>query len=67
MSDVGFPVDIRVPVHQLKMVKRYLNAYDIQFSTMIKDLQVAYDTWNQPGLTHAPGFEIESTSLIEVI
>uniref|UniRef100_A0A3B4EX11 Carboxypeptidase A1 n=1 Tax=Pundamilia nyererei TaxID=303518 RepID=A0A3B4EX11_9CICH len=40
VSDVGFPVDIRVPVHQLKMVKRYLKAYDIQFSTMIKDLQI---------------------------
>lgn len=43
VSDVGFPVDIRVPVHQLKMVKRYLKAYNIQFSTMIKDLQVLLD------------------------
>ncbi|XP_063337004.1 carboxypeptidase A1-like [Pelmatolapia mariae] len=43
VSDVGSPVDIRVPVHQLKMVKRYLKTYDIQFSTMIKDLQVLLD------------------------
>lgn len=67
MRDVGSPVDIRVPGHKLKIVKRYLKTYDIQFSTMIKDLQVAYDTWNQPGLIHAPGFETESTSLIAFI
>ncbi|KAL4005362.1 hypothetical protein ACER0C_005075 [Sarotherodon galilaeus] len=43
VRDVGFPVDIRVPEHKLKIVKCYLKAYDIQFSTMIKDLQVLLD------------------------
>ncbi|XP_003449211.2 carboxypeptidase A1 [Oreochromis niloticus] len=43
VRDVGSPVDIRVPGHKLKIVKRYLKIYDIQFSTMIKDLQVLLD------------------------
>uniref|UniRef100_A0A3Q0T9W9 Carboxypeptidase A1 n=1 Tax=Amphilophus citrinellus TaxID=61819 RepID=A0A3Q0T9W9_AMPCI len=43
VTDVGSPVDIRVPVHKIKLVKRYLETKNIKFSTMIKDLQVLLD------------------------
>lgn len=34
------PVDIRVPFHSLQAVKAYLETQDLQYSIMIKDLQV---------------------------
>lgn len=39
-TDVATPVDIRVPFHSLKSVKAYLEARDVQYTIMIKDLQV---------------------------
>lgn len=40
VTEVGIPVDIRVPFHQLSSVKVHLQKHDIQHSTMIEDLQV---------------------------
>ncbi|KAM6973167.1 carboxypeptidase A5 [Aplochiton taeniatus] len=42
-TDVASPVDIRVPFHSLQAVKDYLETQDIQYSVMIKDLQVVLD------------------------
>lgn len=40
MTEVGIPVDIRVPVQHLPSVKVHLQSQDIQYSSMIEDLQV---------------------------
>lgn len=40
MTEVGVPVDIRVPVQYLPSVKVHLLSQDIQHDTMIEDLQV---------------------------
>lgn len=40
VTDVGVPVDIRVPVHQLPSVKFHLQKHNIEHSAMIEDLQV---------------------------
>uniref|UniRef100_A0A672YZV4 Carboxypeptidase A1 n=1 Tax=Sphaeramia orbicularis TaxID=375764 RepID=A0A672YZV4_9TELE len=42
-SDVSTPVDVRVPVHTLQPVKRYLDSRNLQYSIMIEDLQVMLD------------------------
>ncbi|XP_046890756.1 carboxypeptidase A1-like [Hypomesus transpacificus] len=42
-TDVATPVDIRVPFHSLKSVKAYLEARDVQYTIMIKDLQAVLD------------------------
>uniref|UniRef100_A0A674MFG9 Carboxypeptidase A1 n=1 Tax=Takifugu rubripes TaxID=31033 RepID=A0A674MFG9_TAKRU len=39
VTEVGIPVDIRVPVQHLPVVKVHLQSQDIQHSTMIEDLQ----------------------------
>ncbi|XP_062276047.1 carboxypeptidase A5 [Scomber scombrus] len=40
VSDVATPVDIRVPFHSLQSVKIHLETQDIEYSVMIKDLQM---------------------------
>lgn len=40
VTEVGIPVDIRVPFHQLSSVKVHLQKHDIEHFTMIEDLQV---------------------------
>ena len=39
-TDVATPVDVRVPFHSLQSVKVYLESQGLQYSIMIKDLQV---------------------------
>ncbi|CAL8296858.1 unnamed protein product [Boreogadus saida] len=43
VRDVSTPVDIRVPAFSLSTVKSHLDYYEIQYSIMIRDLQVALD------------------------
>ncbi|XP_028286450.1 carboxypeptidase A1-like isoform X2 [Parambassis ranga] len=43
VSNVNTPVDVRVPVHSLPSVKRYLKTQNIKYSIMIKDLQAMLD------------------------
>ncbi|TNN00261.1 hypothetical protein fugu_011507 [Takifugu bimaculatus] len=43
VTEVGIPVDIRVPAQHLPVVKVHLQSQDIQHSTMIEDLQVLLD------------------------
>lgn len=40
VADVATPVDVRVPFHSLQSVKIYLESQNIEYSTMIEDLQV---------------------------
>ncbi|CAG5957621.1 carboxypeptidase A5 [Menidia menidia] len=40
---VSSPVDIRVPSHTQKHVKRYLDSMDLEYSIMIEDLQALLD------------------------
>uniref|UniRef100_A0A7N6F668 Carboxypeptidase A1 n=1 Tax=Anabas testudineus TaxID=64144 RepID=A0A7N6F668_ANATE len=40
VTDVSIPVDIRVPFHSLQFIKIYLETQNIDYSIMIKDLQV---------------------------
>ncbi|XP_046889914.1 carboxypeptidase A1-like [Hypomesus transpacificus] len=42
-TDVATPMDIRVPFHSLMSVKAYLEARDVQYTIMIKDLQADID------------------------
>lgn len=39
-TEVGVPVDIRVPFHQLSSFKIQLQQHNIEHSAMIEDLQV---------------------------
>ncbi|XP_041852432.1 carboxypeptidase A5 [Melanotaenia boesemani] len=43
VTGVSFPVDVRVPSHTLQSVTDYLESLDIDYSTMIEDLQVLLD------------------------
>ncbi|XP_069544419.1 carboxypeptidase A1-like [Brachyistius frenatus] len=43
VADVDTPVDVRVPAHNLQIVKMYLETQDIEFSVMMEDLQVMLD------------------------
>lgn len=43
VSDATTSVDVRVPPHTLDSVKEYLDAWEIDFSIMIHDLQVVLD------------------------
>ncbi|XP_070827952.1 carboxypeptidase A1-like [Chaetodon trifascialis] len=43
VTDVASPVDVRVPFHSLQSVKIYLETQDIDYSIMVKDLQVLLD------------------------
>ncbi|XP_041651678.1 carboxypeptidase A1-like isoform X2 [Cheilinus undulatus] len=43
VTDVTSPVDIRVPFESLQSVKMYLESQDIDYSVMIRDLQVLLD------------------------
>uniref|UniRef100_A0A3Q1ETL5 Carboxypeptidase activation peptide domain-containing protein n=1 Tax=Acanthochromis polyacanthus TaxID=80966 RepID=A0A3Q1ETL5_9TELE len=45
VTHVTTPVDVRVPFHSLQSVKIYLETQDIEYSIMIEDLQVQYETW----------------------
>ncbi|XP_071781619.2 carboxypeptidase A5 [Centroberyx gerrardi] len=42
-TDVATPVDVRVPFYSLQAVKVYLEAQELKYSIMIKDLQVVLD------------------------
>uniref|UniRef100_UPI003AAED070 carboxypeptidase A5 n=1 Tax=Centroberyx gerrardi TaxID=166262 RepID=UPI003AAED070 len=42
-TDVATPVDVRVPFYSLQAVKVYLEAQELEYSIMIKDLQVVLD------------------------
>uniref|UniRef100_A0A674PMZ1 Carboxypeptidase A1 n=1 Tax=Takifugu rubripes TaxID=31033 RepID=A0A674PMZ1_TAKRU len=55
VTEVGIPVDIRVPVQHLPVVKVHLQSQDIQHSTMIEDLQVLLDE-EQEGMESAARF-----------
>ncbi|XP_061576902.1 carboxypeptidase A1-like [Cololabis saira] len=39
VTDVTSPVDIRVPAHTVEALKSFLETHDIEYSTMIEDLQ----------------------------
>ncbi|XP_076589166.1 carboxypeptidase A1-like [Chaetodon auriga] len=43
VTNVASPVDVRVPFHSLQSVKIYLETQNIDYSIMIKDLQVLLD------------------------
>lgn len=43
VTDMETPVDIRVPLESLQLVKIYLESQDIDYSIMIKDLQALLD------------------------
>lgn len=45
VTEVGIPVDIRVPSHQLSSVKDHLEKHNIEHSAMIEDLQVQIQIW----------------------
>lgn len=40
VTGVSHPVDIRVPSHTLESFKSYLDSLDLDYSTMIEDVQV---------------------------
>lgn len=40
VTGVSHPVDIRVPPHTLESFKSYLDSLDLEYSTMIEDVQV---------------------------
>ncbi|XP_071387061.1 carboxypeptidase A5 [Centroberyx affinis] len=42
-TDVATPVDVRVPFYSLQAVKVFLEAQELEYSIMIKDLQVVLD------------------------
>ncbi|WP_139160260.1 hypothetical protein, partial [Acinetobacter baumannii] len=43
LTTVSNPVDVRVPSHVLNSVKDYLETQNIEYSTMIEDLQMLLD------------------------
>uniref|UniRef100_A0A3Q1HJ80 Carboxypeptidase A1 n=1 Tax=Anabas testudineus TaxID=64144 RepID=A0A3Q1HJ80_ANATE len=47
VTDVSIPVDIRVPFHSLQFIKIYLETQNIDYSIMIKDLQMMLDEEQQ--------------------
>ncbi|XP_026221479.1 carboxypeptidase A1-like [Anabas testudineus] len=47
VTDVVIPVDVRVPLHSWQPVRMYLEAQNIEYSIMIKDLQVMLDEEQQ--------------------
>lgn len=44
VTGVSFPVDIRVPPHTLQALKSFLEGHDMEYSTMIEDLQVYHES-----------------------
>lgn len=55
VTNVGKPVDVRVPIHNLESIKTYLEAQDIEYSTMIEDLQVCQSGLSAQGLNDNSG------------
>ncbi|XP_068595174.1 carboxypeptidase A5 [Brachionichthys hirsutus] len=43
VTHVASPVDVRVPFHSLQSLKTYLESHSIEYSVMIRDLQVLVD------------------------
>ncbi|MEQ2273328.1 Multifunctional pyrimidine synthesis protein CAD, partial [Xenotaenia resolanae] len=43
VTGVSFPVDVRVPPHTLQFFKSYLKSHDLEYSTMIEDIQAIVD------------------------
>ncbi|MED6266064.1 hypothetical protein CHARACLAT_031832, partial [Characodon lateralis] len=43
VTGVSFPVDVRVPPHTLQFFKSYLESHDLEYSTMIEDIQAIVD------------------------
>ncbi|XP_029909608.1 carboxypeptidase A5 [Myripristis murdjan] len=60
-TDVATPVDVRVPFHSLQATKAYLEAQDIQYAIMIKDLQTVLDEEQQQMQSAARAAEPRNT------
>lgn len=45
VTDVAYPVDIRVPFDSLMVLKAHLMSQDIDYTIMIDDLQVQRGNW----------------------
>ncbi|KAM9352312.1 carboxypeptidase A5 [Symphorus nematophorus] len=61
VTDVVTPVDVRVPIHSLQSVKIYLETQDIEYSIMIKDLQVLLDVEQEDMMSSARVAEPRNT------
>ncbi|XP_070827889.1 carboxypeptidase A5 [Chaetodon trifascialis] len=61
VTDVASPVDVRVPFHSLQSVKIYLETQDIDYSIMVKDLQVMLDEEQEEMASVARFGEVRNT------